>query len=301
MNLWKTAVLGTVLMVSAAAAAAFAPVASGQEESPRIERRAVEIFGGGGRIGVSIRDVGEGDAKAAKGATAGVLVEDVAADGPAAKAGMRKGDIIVEFDGERVRSARQLTRLVQETPAGRSVPAVLLRDGQRTTVTVTPEESNRFSFERLHDLEDMARGFALRVPPVPPAPHAPGAPNPPDAPPPPPTVFRFDELLGRNQLGVTLQSLAPQLAEYFGVKEGVLVTSVSDSSVAAAAGLKAGDVITSFNGASVNDPGDLRRQVQQLKDGDDFTVVVTRDHKSVTLKGKADWPERRRPATRTRV
>jgi S1-C subfamily serine protease len=190
---------------------------------------------------------------------------------------------------------------VQETPAGRSVPAVLLRDGQRTTVSVTPEEGNRFSFERLQDLEEMARGFALRVPPVPPTPRAPNAPNPPETPPHPPTVFRFDEMLGRNQLGVTLQSLAPQLAEYFGVTEGVLVTSVSDGSVAATAGLQAGDVITSFNGASVNDPGDLRRQVQQLKDGEDFTVAVTRDHKAVTLKGKADWPERRRPATRTRL
>jgi S1-C subfamily serine protease len=45
----------------------------------------------------------------------------VEADSAAAKGGVKAGDVVVEFDGERVRSARQLTRLVQETPAGRAV------------------------------------------------------------------------------------------------------------------------------------------------------------------------------------
>ena len=296
MKVWKIAVLGAALAVAAGVGAALAPVAHGQSGTVRVQPRAVEIRTGGGRIGVSIRDLEDADAKAIKGATAGVLIEDVTADGPAAKAGIRKGDVLVEFDGERVRSARQVTRLVQETPAGRSVPAVLLRDGQRTTVTLTPEEGNRFSFERLHELEDMARDMASRIPPVPAPPAVPRAPDAPR----PPSVWRFDELLGRNQLGVTLQSLSSQLAEYFGVKEGVLVTSVSDDSVAARAGLKAGDVVTSFNGTAVNDASDVRRQVQDLKEGEEFTMVVTRDRKPVTLKGKAEWPERRR-TTRTRL
>jgi S1-C subfamily serine protease len=80
----------------------------------------------------------------------------------------------------------------------------------------------------------------------------------------------------------------------------VLVTSVSDDSVAARAGLKAGDVVTSFKGTAVNDASDVRRQVQDLKEGEEFTMVVTRDRKPVTLKGKAEWPERRR-TTRTRL
>jgi serine protease Do len=296
MKRWKIAVLGAAMAIAAGAGAALAPVAHGQSKVVRTQGpRALDILTGGARIGVSIRDLEQADAKEVKGAATGVLVEDVSADSPAARAGMRKGDVIVEFDGERVRSARQLTRLVQETPAGRGVPAVLLRDGQRTNVTVTPEEGNRFTFERFHELEEMARDLPSRIAPPPPVPPAPRSP---DAPPPPPSVWRFEELLGRNQLGVTVGSLSSQLAEYFGVKQGVLVTSVNDDSAAAKAGLKAGDVITSLNGATVDEPSDVRRQIQSLKDGEEFTIVVMRDRKPVTLKGKTERTERRR-TTRT--
>ena len=71
-------------------------------------------------------------------------------------------------------------------------------------------------------------------------------------------------------------------------KDGVLVTSVADDSAAAKAGIKAGDVITSFNGTDVTTPADLRRRIQRLADGDEFTVGVMRDKKPLTLKGKAD-------------
>jgi serine protease Do len=184
-----------------------------------------------------------------------------------------------------VRSARQLTRLVQETPAGRAVPATVLRDGQRTSVTITPEDGNRFSYDRFGDLENLGN-FRLRVAPKPPSPPAPPA---------PPMAWDFDELLGRsNRLGVTVDSLTGQLAEYFGAKQGVLVTSVNDNSAAAKAGLKAGDVITTFNGSPVDGPADIRRRMQGLRDGDEFTIEILRDRKGVTLKGKAERTERRR-------
>ncbi len=87
-------------------------------------------------------------------------------------------------------------------------------------------------------------------------------------------------------LGITVSDLSSQLADYFGVKEGVLVTAVTESSVAAKSGLKAGDVITSFNGGSVTNPSDLRRRIQRLDDGDAFTIGIVRDKKPQTLKGK---------------
>ena len=88
--------------------------------------RALEIFGGSGsQIGVSIRDVEDDDAKAAKlPAPGGVVIEEVSEDSPAARAGMKKGDIVVEFDGERVRGVRQFTRLVQETTGRTQDPGV---------------------------------------------------------------------------------------------------------------------------------------------------------------------------------
>lgn len=300
---WRMAAAVAALTAAAGLGAALGPPTKAQTTVRAQSPRAVQIVSGGSRIGVTVRDIEDGDTKGKQ--TAGVIVEDVATDGPAAKAGIRKGDAIVEFDGERVRSARQLTRLVQETPAGRSVNAVLARDGQRTTVTVTPGDSDGFSFDfdsldfdSLDEVRDLAQNFRYRIAPraaVPPA-----RPIPPTPPPPPPGVWKFDGLLGRSsRLGVTLDSLSSQLAEYFGTKRGVLVTSVYDDSAAAKAGLKAGDVITSFNGSAVDGPADVRRMIQDLQEDAEFTIEVMRDRKPVTLKGKMERMERRRSTSRT--
>ena len=285
MKTWKTAAVLATAVAAAAIAAAIAPPLQGQTRiTPKA--RAVQVFTGGSRLGVSIRDVEESDSKTAKAAGAGVIVEEVATDSPAEKAGIRKGDVVVEFDGERVRSVRQLTRLVQETPAGRTVPAVLQREGQRTPVSVTPSDDGRFSFQGFDDLGSFGRELRLAVPKI--------APPTPPSPPTPPMVWDFDGLVGRSRLGISIEPLSTQLAEYFGTKDGVLVSSVSDDSAAAKAGIKAGDVITNFNGSAVGDPQELRRRIQSLNDGDEFTVSVMRDRKPLTLKGKAERPERRR-------
>ena len=293
MTMWKTAALGAALAAAAGFGALVTPTAHGQTRVVRTQSpRALEIISGGSRIGVSIRDREDADGAAAKGATGGVIVDEVTAESPAEKAGIRKGDAIVEFDGERVRSVRQLTRVVQETPAGRTVQAAIVREGQRSTVSITPREGSGFGFEGFDDLASLHYKMA---PPAPP--RAPDAPRPPS----PPAVWDFDGLIGRstNRLGISVSTLSSQLAEYFGTKEGVLVSSVTDNSAAAKAGIKAGDVITSFNGTAVNDPSDVRRRVAELSDGDEFTIAVMRDKKAVTLKGKAERPERRRTTSRT--
>ncbi|MFB3855613.1 MAG: PDZ domain-containing protein [Vicinamibacterales bacterium] len=233
------------------------------------------IFVGGPRIGVTIADVEPGEGKA----EAGVRVQDVSGGSPAEKAGIKGGDIIVEFDGERVRSAAQLTRLVRETPAGRQVKVVLMRDGKRVEVTVSPEADGR-GLEIVPDLrnrvESLLRDFNLRgrndlrVEPF-----LRGTPD----------VFSFSmpQWATRGRLGVTLQVLTPQLAEYFGVKEGVLVSAVADGSAAARAGVKAGDVVTAVNGTTVNDPGDVTRAVARAGEGGKITLTVVRDRKTQTI------------------
>ena len=294
MKAWKMAALVAALTAAAGIGAAMAPVTHGQTKVRAIaglkqSPRALDILTGGTRIGISVRDVEDADAKSIKGATTGVVVEEVSTDSPAEKAGVRKGDMFVEFDGERVRSVRQFMRLVQETPAGRTVQAAVIRDGQRTTLSITPRDgSARFSFDSSGDLADWARDFSYRVMP------RPATPPTPPSPPSPPSIRRFDELRGRaSRLGISVDAVSGQLAEYFGTKEGVLVTSVTDDSPAAKAGIKAGDVITSVNGSTVNDAADLRRRVQSLTEGDEFTVSVMRDRKPLTLKGKIERTERR--------
>jgi len=103
------------------------PSAQGRRsDDPERRSRALTVLAGrGAEIGVSIRDIESSDTST----SGGVVVEEVRKDGPADKAGLKQADVIVEFDGERVRSARQFTRLVQETVPGRIVRA-------RSSVTV---------------------------------------------------------------------------------------------------------------------------------------------------------------------
>mgnify|MGYP001246028940 CR=1 FL=1 len=245
--------------------------------APRGRGDVFMLDGRGAQLGVRVSDV---DAKAA---TGGVRVDEVNEDSPADRAGLREGDVVVEYDGERVRSARQFTRLVQETPDGRTVKIAVLRNGQKQTVDATPEAGrNAWNFEIDGDqirreIERGLRDFQRE-----------------------PFEFRFDDrgprrfeyrlpervmpLMGsRGRLGVTVQSLTPELEDYFGASNGgALVSSVAPDSAAAKAGLKAGDVITSINGDRVSDSGDLMRELSDATGG--VTIVVVRDKNELTLK-----------------
>jgi S1-C subfamily serine protease len=90
--------------------------------------------------------------------------------------------------------------------------------------------------------------------------------------------------------------LSDQLAEYFGVKQGLLVSEVAAGSVAEAAGIKAGDVITSVRGQTVATSSDVVRELGQAGSGASVEIRVTRNHKDVTLTAK--MPERTRAAAR---
>jgi serine protease Do len=255
------------------------------------QSRALEIVGRGAHIGVTVEDLEGDDAK-----QRGVRIETVTPDGPADKAGLKAGDTISEFDGERVRSMLHFSRLVQETPPGRAVPVTLTRGGQRLNVTITPDRrswSDDFGVRLL----DVPRG---RVTPMPTPPTPPRAPRPPamvlpevfDS----PGLFRFSS--GRR-LGVTIEGLDDQLAQYFGVKEGVLVKSVEEGSAAQKAGIKAGDVLTAINGSKVYDTSDVNRVVNRIDEAGEFTVEIVRDKKTQTMKGKLEARDARRPRART--
>jgi len=306
MTLLKTAALSAALVGAAGAGAgvgaAMAP-AFGQNTTVRsiaptpAQSAPFQVISGGGRIGVTVSDVEPGSGKAAT----GVMVDDVEEDSPAAKAGLRKGDVVVEFDGERVRSVRQFTRLVSETPAGRQVAASVLRDGQRVAVNVATREGSVRGFDEstLRTLDNL-RDFSVTVPPIPARPARPvPTPRAPRATPAPLPPFETFGLFRGNQLGVSVSGLSDQLSEYFGAKNGVLVNDVTENSAAAKAGIKAGDVIVSVNGSTVETAGDIGRHMQKLESGDEFTVEVLRDRKSVTLKGKVETPASRRRTART--
>ena len=233
------------------------------------EPRDMRIFGDAGtQLGINVSDT-----------PSGVRVDTVHASTPAEKAGVREGDLVVEFDGERVRSAMQLTRLVHETPQGRQVTIAVMRDGKRQTLQATPEAREpgtgsrelEFFMRQLPEFnfryDDRPRRFEYRLPER--------------------FEYRVPEGLpfmgSRGRLGVTIQSLTPDLEEYFGAKNGgALVSSVARDSAAAKAGVKAGDVIISIDGRAISDSDDLMRELRALKG--EITLVVLRDRKEITLK-----------------
>jgi len=280
MKVSRWGALGGALVLAAVAAPA--AVVHGQANRGSAVR-VWDVNGSNAQIGVTVQEPESDDAKAPK---AGVLIEDVRSGGPAEKAGIKAGDAIVEFDGDRVRSVRQFTRLVQESAAGRSLPVVLTRNGNRMTVNVTPESQSAYD-DFTYRLLDGAR--IARPTPTPPA----LAPMPP----------AFDNFIrmGRRQLGITLESLDDQLAEYFGVKDGVLVKAVDRDSAGQKAGLKAGDIITSVNGRKIYETSDVPRAIDRSDDSAEFTVEIVRDKKPQTLKGKLESTRPRARGVRTTV
>jgi S1-C subfamily serine protease len=253
------------------------------------------LDGRGAQLGVMVSDLD------AKGATTGVKIDEVNQDSPAEKAGIKAGDIVVDYDGERVRSARQFTRLVQETPDGRSVAIGLMRDGKKQTVNATPEAGRmtwNFGPEVDNALREAERGLREFHFEVPRDFHFDDR----DRTPGEPRRFEYrlpEEFRGfafpapRGRLGVNVQSITPELAEYFGAKNGgALVSSVTKESAAAKAGIKAGDVIVSVNGRAVSDAEDLTNKIEDVEG--EATIVVLRDKKEMTLKATIERPSGQR-------
>lgn len=291
-------VAGVVVVLMGVAALA---VLAAQQETPR---RGVYVFEqsdsqpmaalrsqllGGSYIGVVVRDVEASDVDRARlTRAAGVVIEEVRAESPAAKAGLRAGDVILSFDSERVRSARQFERLVSDTPGGREVDVELVRGGESVDVKVTPEAApSVLALDSLRGLRGLQlrslpelRDFRLELPEHLEDLHV--------------TVPEVEGLVGRimtamrGRLGVGVQEMPDQLADYFGAENGVLVTSVEDDTPAKAAGLKAGDVITAIDGDAVRSTAELRRRLDRASG--EVTLTVIRDRKAIEV--KADLGER---------
>jgi serine protease Do len=262
----------------AVTAAAMMSVQPARAQEPRVVVRSL----GSASIGVGIRDVTSDDAtKARLGQPTGVYVESVREGSPAAKAGVQAGDIVVDFDGERVRSASHFTRLVQESVPDREVTVVVVRGTSKQNLKIAPSgglfnfRSNNGRIQR--DLQlNLPRGNfnfnldndALRVLPV-----------------------------NGATLGVTVSLLSEQLASYFGVKQGVLVSAVTANSPAAGAGVRAGDVITAINGQNVSSSGDVSRALRD-RTGESVEISVMRDKKSLSLKATIPGRTIRTPSGR---
>lgn len=243
----------------------------------------LRVGNSGSYLGVYIREVTDEDVERLDlREERGALVTDVPDEGPAAEAGLQADDVIVSWNGADVESAAQMRRLVGETPAGRSVDLGYVRDGEQRTATVELAERST-SATRWSQRGELGADVRGRLE------ESLG-----DA------QFRLRELrdghgnfrmfMHGGRLGIGIQNLGDQLAEYFGADDGgVLVTSVRDDSPAAEAGLRAGDVIVRVDDEPVMDPGDLVREVGR-SDAGEIELRILRDRKERTI--RATLPER---------
>ena len=267
--------LGIAVMVASLASST---VFAQQVIVPRGERRMesrngqnmiVEKASSGGYLGIGGLDISPERAKALNlKEERGVEVSSLAAEGPAAKAGLKEGDVVLEFNGQHVEGTTQFQRLVRETPVGRNAKITVWRSGATQTLTAVVGENKQQTTTMVMP-GDGQWNFSM--------PDMPAMPN--------IEIPRFNMSSQNPMLGIVGESLGQedQLAEYFGVPDGVLVRSVRKGSAAEKAGIKAGDVITKVDDSKVTSSTEITRVLRNAKAKKTITVYITRNKHEMPL------------------
>ena len=214
---------------------------------------------GGTYFGVNIAEIEASRAKELKlKEDYGVEITRVEENSPAEKAGVKAGDVVLEYNGQRVEGMEQFGRMVRETPPGREVKLTVSRNGStQTLMAVLGSHKSRLA-------GNFPPGFEM------PEFHMPDIPQ----------IFTT---IRSPMLGVEAESLGSQLAVYFSVKDGVLVRSVLDNTPAQKAGIKAGDVITKVDAMAVTTPSELSTAVRTANAKKTYAIELVRDRKPVTV------------------
>lgn len=217
------------------------------------------------RLGVAL-----GEARAVGGRT-GVAVNQVVEGSPAARAGIRTGDILLALDDQLLgeEPGRRLTELMGEVEPGDTVAVLLSRDGRDQTVRVVTDRASPMTIR-----------FGERgVPGVLRPGFDPG------------TVIT--EALGERGLvavgplgrhRMELVAMNPELGRYFGVTEGVLVANIAAESPL---GLRPGDVLVSIGGRSVRDAAHARSILASYRSDEEVEMQVVRERRTITVQGTA--------------
>lgn len=208
----------------------------------------------------------------------GVEVVMVDHDGPAGKAGLQPHDVIIRLNGQNVTGTESLRKMIHDSGVGAGVSMTILRGGRQ--ITVNAQLAYRGEVEK----EAVARMVAGDPPATADAPVVDelGEGDPADAVAPDPASrsrrFLAQVLHMTPFTGLMLEVMEPQLAGYFGAPPGVglLVETVEPNSPAAAAGLRAGDVILKADSIDVKSNGTWVRQLHETR-GRGIVLVVLRE------------------------
>ncbi len=196
-----------------------------------------------GYLGILPQDITEGLAQGMKlKSTAGAVVAEVTPGSAAERAGLKVGDVIVEYDGKKIEDSAALRNMTAVTPPGTAVKIEILRDGRPMTLTATIAERPAETTE------------------------------------PTPQPQESPETQASRQLGITVQNLTPDIAKQLGYGNavGALVTNVVPGSAAddAQPPLQKGDLIIEVNRTPVRTARDFEKLIRDLKKGDTAVLLV---------------------------
>ncbi|MEA3041395.1 MAG: serine protease Do [Sphingomonadales bacterium] len=189
----------------------------------------------------------------------GELVNSVTPGGPAARAGIQQGDVIISVNNQPVTMEQTLSYLVSNTQIGARVPVEIVRNGQRRSVTVTLAE--RPSDEELARLNGGPEG-------------APATPSPGGG---KEETQSPSQRSTREGLGLTVQTLTADVARQLGLEagaRGVVVASVDPNSDAAVKNLQPGDIIVSIDNRATATPEEAAAAVQAARTAGRGTVLL---------------------------
>ena len=239
------------------------------------------LVGSGGWLGVGVSEVSSEKAKTLKlPEERGAVLGGVVPDSPAAKAGLKENDVVLEVNGQRVEGAEQFRRMIREIPSGRTASLTVWRDGRSQNIKVTlgkPDTS------KLKVLPGMPKSFSFSMPELKVM----------------PDLSVLDRLRsfsmvspGRPLLGIDAESLEGDFGRFFGAPEGegVLVREVFAGSPAAKAGLKVGDVITSVDGDHIRSSSELREKLLTKKENKPIQLGVLRNKSEIGI--SVELPQR---------
>jgi serine protease Do len=260
---WAKAIGVAVALASGEAAWTYQPL---QPPAPPGPERVIitKGSGSGSFLGIAVLEIDSERAKALNlREERGVEVTRVEDESPAAKGGIKTGDVVLEYNGDRVEGVEQFMRMVRETPPGRDVKLSIARNGSPLQLTMKTGSRKTWMTTRYGDTVEIPR---IELPEI----------NMPDVP-------RAFMSWRTSVAGIEAESLDSQLAEYFGVKEGVLVRSVVRGSAAEKSGLRAGDVIVKVDDNRVTSPREITATIRSTNAKKTVPVQIMRDKHELTI------------------
>jgi len=199
----------------------------------------------------------------------GVLINDVIDDSPADEAGLERGDVVVQFNDEKIADTDQFVKLIRDTKPDDLAKITVIRDGNRNVIEVKMGKRKASDIYKLTVKKPEGQKGRIQI-------------------------LGLGES-AHGKIGATLWDLNEQLGGYFGVAdgEGALVAELDEDGPAYEAGLRAGDVIIEMDGNKIEDKSDVLDVLSDKEEGDEVTIQVLRkgskQNFTVKVAEEEDW------------